>query len=211
MWCGRHAGGKGCAIQRDLDRLERWAHADLMKFNKAKCKVLHMGRGNAKHKHRLGNEWIESSPAEKDLGGIGEWKTDYEAAMCTCSPESQRCPGLHQEKCGQQVEGGDSPPLLCSCETPPAVLGRAVGPPTSEEHGPARVGPEEAMNVIRGLERLPCEDRLRELGLFSLEKRKLWGDLLVASQYLKGLQERWGGTLLSGNAVIRWGGVTVLN
>jgi len=42
-----------------------------------------------------------------------------------------------------------------------------------------------ATKMIRGLKHLPCGDRQRKLGLFSLEKIRLWGNLFVTFQYLK--------------------------
>lgn len=56
------------ALQRDLNRLDRWAKANALRFNKARWKVLPLGHNNPMQKcNRLGEEQLEICLAEKDM------------------------------------------------------------------------------------------------------------------------------------------------
>ncbi|GAB0183168.1 mitochondrial enolase superfamily member 1 [Grus japonensis] len=158
------------AIPRDLDRLERWANVNLMKFNNAKCIVMHIGQDNPKDKYRLGGEWIERSCIKRSVTSRSREVILplYSALM---RPHLEYCVqlwGLQHKKDMELLE---------------QVQRRAT-------------------KMIRGLEHLHYKDRLRELGLFSLEKRRLWGDLPAAFQCLKGPTGKLERDCLQGHGVI---------
>ena len=122
-------------IQRDL---ERWAHANFMKFSKAKCEILLLGQDNPKHRYKLSGEWLESSPEERDLGVL----VDERFSM-----SQQRALAAQKANCVLKCirrsvisRSGEVILYLCSallCQNPPGVPLPVLGSPAQEEHGDA--------------------------------------------------------------------------
>jgi len=79
--------GRG-TLQEDLDRLQDWANKNLMKFDKDKCMVLHLGKHNPGVQHRLGSAWLGSSSVERDLAVLVDNKLNM-SEQCAAAVAKQ--------------------------------------------------------------------------------------------------------------------------
>ena len=101
-----------------------------MKFNKTKCKVLQVGRGNPKYKNRLGREWLESSPEEEDLGVLVDEKLNTSRQCALAAQNTNHILGCIKRSVASRSKEGILPLYSTLVRPPPGVPRPALEPPT---------------------------------------------------------------------------------
>uniref|UniRef100_A0A8C3I6M2 Reverse transcriptase domain-containing protein n=1 Tax=Chrysemys picta bellii TaxID=8478 RepID=A0A8C3I6M2_CHRPI len=184
-------------IQNYLDKLEKWSEVNRMKFNKDKCKVLHLGRNNQFHTYRMGRDCLGRRMAERDLGVIVDHKLNM----------SQQCDAVAKK--ANMILGCINRSVVSKTREVILLLYSALvrsqleycvqfwAPHFKKDVEKLERVQRRATRMIKGLENMTYEGRLKELSLFSLEKRRLRGDMIAVFRYLKGCHKEEGENLFT--------------
>ena len=173
-------------LQACLDDLVGWADTWGMAFNVSKCKVMHLGRNNQKAEYRMSGQALLSSDSERDIGvqvqsSLKPSLQCAEAARRAMAVLSQITRAFHyrDKKVFPQLYKQYVRPHL-------EFAVPAWSPWTAADKQVLERVQERAIRMVSGLRPGSYEDKLCELGMLTLESRRLQYDLVQTFKIIRG-------------------------
>uniref|UniRef100_A0A8C8RQ22 Reverse transcriptase domain-containing protein n=1 Tax=Pelusios castaneus TaxID=367368 RepID=A0A8C8RQ22_9SAUR len=178
-------------IQKDLDDLITWSIRNRMKFKNGKCKIMHLGT-NKHFSYKLGTHQLEWTEEEKDLGVLVDHRMTMSRQCDVALKKANAVLGCIR----RGISSRDREVLV--------PLYKALVRPHLEycvqfwshmfkkDEFKLEQVQRRATRMVCGVENLPYEWRLKKLGLFSLTKRRLRGDMIALYKYIRGINIREG-------------------
>ena len=172
-------------LQEDLDNLHTWSERWLLRFNAKKCKKMHMGHNNTGASYHLNNIPLDDTNEEKDLGVVFTNDCKPSKQCAKAAVRAMNC--LRVVKRTFKHFDCDSFKVLYKCYVRPHLeySVQAWSPYLKKDIKALEKIQHRATKMIPKLRHLTYDKRLKSLGILSLEKRRIRGDLIETFKILK--------------------------
>ena len=174
------------ALQNDLKELHKWATKWKMSFNVNKCKIMHLGYGNAKQEYNLDGTVLVETMEEKDLGVLIDNDLKFSRHVRGIVARANRMIGLMKISFENFDKDMFGPiyntlirPLLEYCV-------HAWSPYLVKDIQLLENVQRRATKLVREVRNMEYEDRLKELKIPKLIDRRIRGDMILTYRLLKG-------------------------
>ena len=176
-------------FQEGVDGLARWSQDWQLLFNVAKCKIMHFGGKNKQNKYTMNGQEMEEVEVEKDVGVMvaNNLKPSQQCSAAAGKANGvlgqvSRAVKYRDKRTFVQLYKVYVRPHLEYCI-------QAWSPYTQADKDKLEHVQRRAVNMVAGLRGRSYEQKLREVGLTTLEERRIRGDMIQTSRILNGIDQ----------------------
>ncbi|CAM5132666.1 unnamed protein product [Eretmochelys imbricata] len=176
-------------LQKDLTKLSDWATKWQMKFNVDKYKVMHIGKNNPNYTYTMMGANLVTTNQERDLRVIMDSSLKMSMQCAAAVKKANRMLRIIKKGIENKLENILLPLYKSMVRPHLEYCVQMWSPHLKKDILALEKVQRRATKMIRGLEWIPYEERLKRLGLFILEKRRLRGDMIEVYKIMSGVEK----------------------